>query len=55
VDAVGMGMGMNGGLTVPLIPTMGSLWCLFAQLVALCVWILPPVNPSADAFQGSNP
>jgi hypothetical protein len=50
-----MKMGMNGGSTELFMHTMGYLWDLFAQVVTLCGWSLPPVNPSADAFQGSNP
>jgi hypothetical protein len=37
MDRVGMGLGMNGGPSVPFMPTAAPSWCLFAQLVALCM------------------
>ena len=55
VDVVGMRMGMNCGLTVTLMPTMGCLWCLFAQVVALCVSTLPSHNPSGRGFESHTP
>ncbi len=50
-----MGVGMNGGPPVPLMPTIRLLWCLFAQVVGLCLWTLPSHNPSGRGFDSHPP
>lgn len=55
MDLMGMRLGMNWSLMLPLLPMPGHLWSLFAEVVALCFTFWPSVNPSALAFQGSNP
>jgi hypothetical protein len=39
VDLVGIGLGMNGGLLLPLMPATELVWLLFAQVVSLCFWL----------------
>jgi hypothetical protein len=36
VDLVGIGLGMNCGPMLPLMPTTGTLWSLFAEVAILC-------------------
>jgi hypothetical protein len=50
-----MGLGMNCGPMLPLVPMTELSWCLFAQVVALCFWTLPSHNPSGRGFDPHPP